>query len=77
MALSGLGGGRIGIASQKHRHGARGIRGGAVRRSASFGQPLFQHQAVQFRLADMATQIDVARQMVWHAASLKDAGRPA
>jgi alkylation response protein AidB-like acyl-CoA dehydrogenase len=42
----------------------------------SFGQPLFQHQAVQFRLADMATQIDVARQMVWHAASLKDAGRP-
>jgi alkylation response protein AidB-like acyl-CoA dehydrogenase len=45
-------------------------------RSASFGQPLFQHQAVQFRLADMATQIDVARQMVWHAASLKDAGRP-
>ncbi len=31
---------------------------------------------LQFRLADMATQIDVARQMVWHAASLKDAGRP-
>ncbi|MNL01665.1 Acyl-CoA dehydrogenase [compost metagenome] len=42
----------------------------------SFGQPLFQHQAVQFRLADMATRIDVARQMVWHAATLKDAGRP-
>ncbi|MNM92528.1 Acyl-CoA dehydrogenase [compost metagenome] len=37
---------------------------------------MFQHQAVQFRLAEMATRIDVARQMVWHAAALRDAGRP-
>jgi alkylation response protein AidB-like acyl-CoA dehydrogenase len=42
----------------------------------SFGQPLFGHQAVQFRLADMATQIEAARQMIWHAASMKDAGLP-
>ena len=42
----------------------------------SFGQPIFEHQAVQFRLADMATQIEAARQLIWHAASLKDAGRP-
>jgi alkylation response protein AidB-like acyl-CoA dehydrogenase len=42
----------------------------------SFGQPIFQHQAVQFKLADMATQIEAARQMIWHAAALKDAGRP-
>ena len=42
----------------------------------SFGQPIFNHQAVQFKLADMATQIEAARQLIWHAASLKDAGRP-
>jgi alkylation response protein AidB-like acyl-CoA dehydrogenase len=42
----------------------------------AFGKPIFEHQAVNFRLADMATQIEVARQMVWHAASLRDAKRP-
>lgn len=42
----------------------------------SFGKPIFEHQAVQFRLAEMATQIEVARQMVWHAAALRDAGQP-
>jgi alkylation response protein AidB-like acyl-CoA dehydrogenase len=42
----------------------------------SFDKPLFDHQAVQFRLADMATQIEVARQMTLHAASMKDAGVP-
>ena len=42
----------------------------------SFGKPIFEHQAVQFKLADMATKIEVARQMIWHAATLKDAGRP-
>jgi butyryl-CoA dehydrogenase len=78
IALSGLEGGRIGIASQ-----AVGMARGAVedelaysKDRTSFGQPIFQHQAVQFKLADMATQIEVARQMIWHAASLKDAGRP-
>ena len=42
----------------------------------AFGQPIFEHQAVQFRLAEMATQIEAARQLIHHAASLKDAGRP-
>jgi alkylation response protein AidB-like acyl-CoA dehydrogenase len=42
----------------------------------SFDQALFDHQAVQFRLADMATQIEAARQLVWHASSMKDAGLP-
>ncbi|ELA00379.1 acyl-CoA dehydrogenase domain-containing protein [Cupriavidus sp. HMR-1] len=78
MALSGLEGGRIGIASQSIGMARAAFEAALVyaKERESFGQPLFQHQAVQFRLADMATQIDVARQMVWHAASLKDAGRP-
>src|SRR5438094_2725751 len=42
----------------------------------AFGQPIFEHQAVQFRLAGMATQIEAARQLIWHAASMKDAGAP-
>jgi alkylation response protein AidB-like acyl-CoA dehydrogenase len=78
IALSGLEGGRIGIASQ-----AVGMARAAfdaaptyAKERQSFGQPIFQHQAVQFKLADMATQIEAARQMIWHAAALKDAGRP-
>ncbi len=77
IALSGLEGGRIGIASQAVGM-ARAAFEAALRYSkerTSFGQPIFQHQAVQFKLADMATQIEVARQMIWHAAALKDAGR--
>jgi butyryl-CoA dehydrogenase len=42
----------------------------------AFGQPIFEHQAVQFRLGEMATQIEAARQLIHHAASLKDAGQP-
>ena len=78
IALSGLEGGRIGIASQAVGM-ARAAFEAALRYSkerTSFGQPIFQHQAVQFKLADMATQIEVARQMIWHAAALKDAGQP-
>jgi alkylation response protein AidB-like acyl-CoA dehydrogenase len=41
----------------------------------SFGQPIIEHQAVNFRLADCATQIEAARQLVLHAAALRDAGR--
>jgi alkylation response protein AidB-like acyl-CoA dehydrogenase len=41
-----------------------------------FGKPIFEHQAVQFRLADMATQIEAARQLILHAAAMKDAGLP-
>ena len=78
IALSGLEGGRIGIAGQSVGM-ARAAFEAALAYSKdrkSFGQPIFQHQAVQFKLAEMATQIEVARQMIWHAASLKDAGRP-
>jgi hypothetical protein len=78
IALSGLEGGRIGIASQAVGM-ARAAFDAALRYSkdrSSFGQPIFNHQAVQFKLADMATQIEVARQMIHHAAALKDAGRP-
>jgi butyryl-CoA dehydrogenase len=42
----------------------------------AFGEPIFNHQAVQFRLTDMATKIEAARQLILHAASLKDAGVP-
>jgi butyryl-CoA dehydrogenase len=78
IALSGLEGGRIGIASQSVGM-ARAAFEAALRYSkdrVTFGQPIFEHQAVQFQLADMATQIEAARQLIWHAASLKDAGRP-
>jgi butyryl-CoA dehydrogenase len=78
IALSGLEGGRIGIASQSVGM-ARAAFEAALAYSkdrTSFGQPIFQHQAIQFKLADMATQIEAARQLIWHAASLKDAGKP-
>ena len=42
----------------------------------AFGKPLIEHQAIAFRLADMATRIAVARQMALHAAALREAGRP-
>jgi len=78
IALSGLEGGRIGIASQSVGM-ARAAFEAALRYSkerVAFGQPIFEHQAVQFRLGEMATQIEAARQLIWHAASLKDAGQP-
>lgn len=78
IALSGLEGGRIGIASQAVGM-ARAAFEAALRYSkdrSSFGQPIFNHQAIQFKLSDMATQIEAARQLIWHAAALKDAGQP-
>ena len=78
IALSGLEGGRIGIASQSvgmARAAFEAALAYAKQREA-FGKPIFEHQAVQFRLADMATQIEAARQLIHHAASLKDAGVP-
>ncbi|MBP7915366.1 MAG: acyl-CoA dehydrogenase family protein [Vitreoscilla sp.] len=78
IALSGLEGGRIGIASQSVGM-ARAAFEAALRYAkerVAFGQPIFEHQAVQHKLADMATQIEAARQLTWHAASLKDAGKP-
>ncbi|ODV04926.1 MAG: acyl-CoA dehydrogenase [Rubrivivax sp. SCN 70-15] len=78
IALSGLEGGRIGIASQSVGM-ARAAFDAALaysKQRESFGRPIFEHQAVQFKLAEVATQIEAARQLIWHAASLKDAGRP-
>ncbi len=78
IALSGLEGGRIGIASQSVGM-ARAAFEAALRYSkerVAFGKPIFEHQAVQFRLADMATKIEAARHLTQHAASLKDAGVP-
>jgi alkylation response protein AidB-like acyl-CoA dehydrogenase len=78
IALSNLEAGRIGIAAQSVGM-ARAAFEAAVRYAkerVAFGKPIIEHQAVAFRLADMATQIEVARQMVWHAAALKDAGEP-
>ena len=78
IALSGLEGGRIGIASQAVGMARAAFEAALAyaRQRTSFGQPIFQHQAVQFKLADMATQIEAARQLIWHAATLKDAGCP-
>ena len=78
IALSGLEGGRIGIASQAVGMARAAFEAALAyaKERSSFGQAIFHHQAVQFKLADMATQIEVARQMIWHAATLKDAGRP-
>jgi alkylation response protein AidB-like acyl-CoA dehydrogenase len=45
-----------------------------ARERRTFGKPIAEHQAVAFRLADMATQVAAARQMLWHAAALRDAG---
>jgi butyryl-CoA dehydrogenase len=78
IALSGLEGGRIGIAAQSVGMARAAFEAalGYAKERESFGQPLFSHQAVQFRLADMATQLEAARQLIWHAASLKDTGQP-
>ena len=78
IALSGLEGGRIGIASQSLGM-ARSAFDCALaysKQRKAFGVPIFEHQAIQFKLAEMAMKIEAARQLIWHAACLKDAGRP-
>ena len=70
-------GGRIGIAAQ-----ALGVASGALelalqysKERKSFGKPICEHQAIAFKLADMATNVDASRLLVWHAAHLKDQGK--
>ena len=78
IALSNLEGGRIGVAAQSVGM-ARAAYEAALayaRERTSFGKAIVEHQAVAFRLADMATQIEAARHMVLHVAQLRDAGRP-
>ena len=78
IALANLEGGRIGIASQAvgmARAAMEAAHAYAAERIA-FGKPIIEQQAVAFRLADMATKVEAARQMVLHAAALREAGRP-
>ncbi|MCE3295177.1 MAG: acyl-CoA dehydrogenase [Crocinitomicaceae bacterium] len=77
FAMKTLSGGRIGIASQ-----ALGIASGAMelavaysKERKAFGKEISKHQAIAFKIADMATNIDAARLLVWRAAADKDAGR--
>ncbi|MDE2607024.1 MAG: acyl-CoA dehydrogenase family protein [Burkholderiales bacterium] len=78
IALSALEGGRIGIAAQSvgMARSAFEVALQYAKERESFGTPIFHHQAVGFRLADCATQLEAARQLIWHAASLRDAGKP-
>ncbi len=78
IALSNLECGRIGIASQSigMAQAAYQCALDYAQERESFGKPIIQHQAVGFRLADMATRIEAARQLTWHAATLRDAGLP-
>ena len=76
LAMKTLAGGRIGIAAQ-----ALGIAAGAYdlalaysKERKTFGKEIYKHQAIGFKLADMATQIECARLLVYKAATIKDAG---
>jgi alkylation response protein AidB-like acyl-CoA dehydrogenase len=78
IALSNLEIGRIGIAAQSigMAQSALDIAVAYAKERVSFGQPIIAHQAVGHRLADLAASLEAARQLVLHAAALKDAGRP-
>ena len=78
IALANLETGRIGIGAQSVGMAAAALEQALdyARARTAFGKPLTQHQAVSFRLADMATEVEAARQLVLHAAALKDAGEP-
>jgi alkylation response protein AidB-like acyl-CoA dehydrogenase len=78
IALSALEGGRIGIAAQSigMARSAFELALAYAKDRQSFGTAIINHQAVGFRLADCATQLEAARQLTWHAASLRDAGVP-
>jgi len=78
IALSALEGGRIGIAAQSvgMARSALDVAIDYAKQRESFGSALIDHQAVGFRLAQCATELEAARQLIWHAASLRDAGQP-
>jgi len=78
IALANLEGGRIGIAAQAIGMARAAFEAARdyARDRTSFGKPIIEHQAVAFRLADMATQISAARQLMLHAAQLRAAGLP-
>ena len=78
IALGALEGGRIGIAAQSvgMARSAFDVALAYAKERQSFGTAIYNHQAVGFRLAECATQLEAARQLIWHAAALRDAGRP-
>ncbi|MFD3189504.1 acyl-CoA dehydrogenase family protein [Sedimentitalea sp. HM32M-2] len=78
IALANLEGGRIGIAAQSVGMARAALEAACAyaHERTSFGKPIMEHQAVGFRLADMATRVEAARQMYLHAAALREAGRP-
>ncbi|HMA55444.1 MAG TPA: acyl-CoA dehydrogenase family protein [Pseudolabrys sp.] len=78
IALANLEGGRIGVAAQAvgMARAAHEIALAYAQRRESFGKTIIEHQAVAFRLADMATQLEAARQLVLHAAALRSQGLP-
>ena len=78
IALANLEAGRIGIAAQAVGMARSAFEAALAyaRERTTFGKPIVEHQAVNFRLADMAVEIEAARQLVWHAAALRDAGEP-
>jgi len=79
IALSNLEGGRIGIASQSVGMAQAALEAAVdyAKERETFGKKLIDHQAIAFKLADMRTQIHVARQAVLHAAALRESGQPA
>jgi alkylation response protein AidB-like acyl-CoA dehydrogenase len=79
IALANLETGRIGIAAQcvGMAQAALEIAVGYAKDRHSMGKPIIEHQAVGFRLADLATRLEAARQLVLSAAAIKDAGQPA
>lgn len=78
IALANLETGRIGIAAQSigMARAALEIAAGYARERRSMGKPILEHQAVGFRLADLAARLEAARQLVLHAAAIKDSGAP-
>jgi len=78
IALSNLESGRVNVAAQSvgMAQAAFDAAIAYAKERKSFGKPLIEHQAVSFRLADMATGIEAGRQLYLHAAQLRDAGRP-
>jgi butyryl-CoA dehydrogenase len=78
IALANLEAGRIGIAAQAVGMARAALEAALryARERQAFGKPIIEHQALNFRLADMATEIEAARQLILHAAALRDAGEP-
>jgi len=78
IALANLESGRINVAAQSVGMAQSALEAALAysRERRTFGKPLLEHQAVNFRLADMATQIEAGRQLYLHAARLRDAGAP-